>query len=123
MEDFIVAVDILGKIRLNGTSSSNRGRIEILYNNTWGTICDHNWDMKDAMVVCRQLGFEAAKGALCCANYGEGNGPIWLDYVNCNGNETDLFDCQHSQFGSKNCHHSHDASVICGGNMIDKITR
>ena len=75
------------------------------------------------MVVCRQLGFETAINALCCAAYGQGKGPIWLDDVNCNGNETDLFDCQQSQIGTSNCHHINDASVICGGNiiMIDSI--
>ena len=44
-------------IRLvNGTSSSN-GRIEINVNNRWGTICAFDWDIRDATVACRQLGF------------------------------------------------------------------
>ncbi|EDV27394.1 uncharacterized protein TRIADDRAFT_21558, partial [Trichoplax adhaerens] len=102
-------------VRLRGTSFSNRGRIEVFYNNTWGTVCDDEWDIHDAMVACRQLGFETARRALCCAAYGEGSGTIWLDNVRCNGNETDLFDCQHQDFGYSDCHHSHDASVICGG--------
>ena len=45
-----------GDIRLQGGNSS-RGRVEICYNNIWGTVCDSFWDNTDARVACRQLGF------------------------------------------------------------------
>ena len=53
-----------GDIRLmNGTEPSVReGRVEICYNNTYGTVCDDRWDTLDAGVVCRQLGLNRSEG-------------------------------------------------------------
>ena len=53
-----------GDIRLmNGTEPSVReGRVEICYNNAYGSICDDFWDITDADVVCRQLGFNESEG-------------------------------------------------------------
>ena len=47
-----------GAIRLAGSgSSSTNGRVELCYNNQWGTVCDDFWGSSDAQVVCRQLGY------------------------------------------------------------------
>ena len=42
-----------------------------------------------------------------------GVGPIFLDDVNCRGNETNLDDCTHNGVGNHNCRHDEDAGVIC----------
>ena len=44
-----------GALRLVGGSTPYEGRVEICFNNLWGTICDDGWNNADAMVVCRQL--------------------------------------------------------------------
>ena len=46
-----------GAIRLQGGTATS-GRVEICYNNIWGTVCDDLWDTTDVQVVCRQLGYE-----------------------------------------------------------------
>ena len=101
-------------VRLVGGSDNATGRVEVYSNGTWGTVCDDNWDIRDARVVCRQLGFRYALNAYHNAPYGRGTGPILLDNVTCFGSESSLFSCGHSGVGNHNCSHSKDASVRCG---------
>ena len=105
----------LKALRLVGGSRSSEGRVEVFYNNQWGTVCDDYWDINDARVVCRQLGYPGAISAPGSARFGAGSGPIWLDDVNCQGNETSILYCGHRGWGIENCGHHEDASVECYG--------
>uniref|UniRef100_A0A8C9XT49 SRCR domain-containing protein n=1 Tax=Sander lucioperca TaxID=283035 RepID=A0A8C9XT49_SANLU len=105
-----------GQIRLTGSGSTPcSGRVEVYYNNTWGTVCDDGWDSDDAKVVCRELGCDTAMSAPQSTYFGEGTGQIWLDDVDCLGNERSLTQCKHRGFGTHNCGHGEDAGVFCSG--------
>ena len=100
-------------MRLVGGSSSNEGRVEVYYNGTWQTVCDHYWDINEAHVVCRQLGYRGAVTAHKNAHFGRGTGTILLDNLHCNGTESSLLRCTHNGLNVHNCGHCDDAGVTC----------
>ena len=79
----------------------------------WGTVCDSLWDLNDAQVVCRHLGYGVALAAPGRAAFGRGAGKVWLNWVQCKGGEDFILDCPHTKWGQSQCGHSEDASVIC----------
>ncbi len=98
---------------LRGGNSPYKGRVEVYHDGRWGTVCDDGWDLNDANVVCRQLGYREAWRAAREATYGQGGGPIWMDDLRCRGDEESLGDCPFSGWGVHNCAHAEDASVVC----------
>ena len=102
-------------MRLRGSShDSDEGRVEIFYEREWGTICDDFWDLRDAQVACRELGYVFAVSALHgwrVRNHGDSR--IWLDNLHCTGNERSLADCPHNGWGNHNCRSYGNAGVEC----------
>ncbi|CAI8051118.1 Neurotrypsin, partial [Geodia barretti] len=113
-----------GDVRLVGGSGNYSGRVEVCFNNAWGTVCDDDWDTGDAEVVCKQLGFDPM-GSLALRNafFGQGTGAIFLDDANCSPqNHSTLIECFASidaSVGDHDCQHREDASVVCSSDCED----
>lgn len=99
-------------VRLVGGPTENTGRVEVKFRGEWGTVCDDEFDERDAHVVCRQLGYSGMNGIL---RLGHGTGNIWLDNLQCNGDEEALVFCPHNGYATHNCFHGEDVAVNCSG--------
>lgn len=75
-------------------------------------MCQDYWNMEEAKVVCRQLGFTKVLGPW---RYGRGTGKVWLDDMGCSGSEVSLQSCSHRGWGTVSSHcntHQYDAGVV-----------
>lgn len=118
-----------GTLRIIDGLNNTVGRLEVYYNDTWGTVCDDLFDDQDASVACRQLGYlrgvavhlgSSSSGAsVTGVNLfapATGTVPIWMDDLACTGSEARLERCQYSGWGRENCDHSEDVGVSCFNN-------
>ena len=102
-------------MRLVGGPHRCEGRVEVERNGEWGTVCDDSWNMKDAEVLCRELGCGAAKGTPSGNLYkplADEKQKIFIREVNCNGTEDELIKCDQLE-DVYDCSHSEDAGAIC----------
>lgn len=98
----------------NGTDRCS-GRVEIFHDGQWGTVCDDKWGMQEVAVACREMNCGTAIAAKYKAFFGRGHDQVWLDDVECIGDEKFLTDCRHRGLGEHDCDHNEDAGLICSG--------
>ena len=107
--------------------SSVEGRLEVFYKDEWGTVCDDEWDLQDAHVVCRQLGLGRATQALAglVHDYGPGEHSILLNKLRCNGSEQVLAQCLSEkgifQRAKETCRNKEDVALICEGEAHQNV--
>lgn len=107
-----------GDLRLVAGDARNRGRVEVLNNMVWGTVCDDLIDAPPgstefARVACRQLRYTESGSVLLTGAVVDGTDPIWLDDLMCGGTETRLNMCPNRGWGVHNCSHAEDIGLVC----------
>uniref|UniRef100_A0A3B1K6T4 SRCR domain-containing protein n=1 Tax=Astyanax mexicanus TaxID=7994 RepID=A0A3B1K6T4_ASTMX len=117
-EDAGVSCSERNKIRLVNGTRSCCGRVEIYHKDQWGTVCDDDWDIQDAEVVCRQMGCGKAVSASHNTSFGWESRPTWLNHVGCRGTESYITDCSHERMRNMNCGHRRDAGVVCSSKYV-----
>ena len=89
----------------------------MFYNGQWGTVCTpwEGWDINDARVVCRQLGFPGALEVISDHRYTPENGSesIVLDNVHCTGEEEGIQYCLHGGWMKTKCFSTTHVRVVC----------
>lgn len=107
------ALDV--EVRLVDGKTHNEGRIEIKgYEHDWGGVCDDGFGIQEANVFCRQAGFKlGAREAVLLSRFGNGNGQINLDEVDCNGNEESVLECKFNPWTENDCSLKEFAGVVC----------
>ena len=83
----------------------------------WGAICKDLFSLTAANVVCRQLGYPGA--VRISSSFGSDSVQIWLDDVQCTGNETSIDQCSHNKFNVYDCDFNTDqVGVECIGQFF-----
>ena len=117
-------------MRLGGFgSSATEGYVEAFDITTgqWGGICDHSFDVYDAHVICKMLGFttaiEALSNSVPADLYGIAlsGSNFTLDDLECIGSESSVFDCTVTGEPNEICGASDIAGVKCATSKINKV--
>ncbi|KRZ28512.1 Neurotrypsin, partial [Trichinella pseudospiralis] len=109
------------EVRLVNGSSIDRGRLEVKFYGIWGTVCNRDFTVHDAAVVCRMLGKQGVPIIEPYQKYGSGTGPIWLQNPGCSGDEEELTRCRIRRWGYSKCSHDEDVALYCKESVFSTV--
>ncbi|XP_044176594.1 hemicentin-2-like [Acropora millepora] len=102
------------RVRLAGVSGVNyAGRVEVFYQGKWGKICRNEWDINDAKVVCRELGFQSALAEFTGMDIKDDTIPVAMSNVACTGQEPFLASCKRLDGKHVECVDDIGAQALC----------
>ncbi|XP_072494139.1 scavenger receptor cysteine-rich type 1 protein M130-like [Notamacropus eugenii] len=117
-EDYCINEDKVGLIcsgfvKLVAGDGPCSGRVQITSETIWSTVCDWNFTLSTAKVICAELKCGTAVSIMKGSHFGRGNGTIWDKVFQCNGREPLLSQCPTVPIPQGKCSHSMDVGVIC----------
>ncbi|XP_058628383.1 deleted in malignant brain tumors 1 protein [Onychostoma macrolepis] len=104
------------EVRLVGGSRCS-GRLEILHDQSWMSVCDAVFDQQDAEVVCRELDCGAPVQVLGAAAFDKGDAQMWTQEIQCRGDESQINLCPTSPSHKYNCSHNNDTGLMCADSV------
>ena len=111
----LVSVFVDFSVEVQPLDGPRKGRVEIYNDRRRGLVCSNGWDTHDATVVCQQK-ILGTNGIATQLTYNKTE-TVWLNGVNCVGNEPQLSLCPHNGIGIVNdC--TFVAGVECFGKKI-----
>ncbi|XP_062891027.1 uncharacterized protein LOC134338836 isoform X3 [Mobula hypostoma] len=100
---------------VNGPDNCS-GRVEIHHRGERGRFGNDGWDLKDADVLCRQVGCGFGESL---PRFRPGTGVIWYTWADCQGNEKSLWDCNLQRYlPTRYRNKEQDASAKCSANPL-----
>ena len=96
--------------------------MEVYHNGEWSAVCDDGWNLDDAHLVCRELGFSKA---ISTRNHGisiQDVSSICLNNLKCVGTEWTITNCSYKR---ERIHffHRYSGGVKCvSGNIFVVVT-
>ena len=102
-----------GTLRLVDGLSEHEGRVEVYHFGLWGTVDTYQWDLLDAIVVCRQLNYSTAVNTHRYSY--NSSAPVWLISVQCTGLEDELTQCKNGGPILSSPSYRSAAGVVCAG--------
>ncbi|XP_035259237.1 scavenger receptor cysteine-rich type 1 protein M130-like [Anguilla anguilla] len=109
------------KVRLVGGADLCSGRVEVHHGSSWGTVCDADFDQQDAEVVCRELGCGVPQELRGAAAFGQGEGQVWAEEIQCTGKESHIPFCPKAPSQNQHCSHGNDVGLVCSGSEDVKL--
>ncbi|XP_065326268.1 scavenger receptor cysteine-rich type 1 protein M160-like [Pelmatolapia mariae] len=113
---YILHATCLDSVRLLNGSNLCSGRLQVKSNQKWFSVCEADFDLQDAEVVCRELGC-GPPSVLQRALYGEVEAPVWSKEFQCEGHESALLDCRSSSSARNSCSPGKAVGLTCSESL------
>ncbi|KAL7298469.1 hypothetical protein TKK_0008256 [Trichogramma kaykai] len=117
--DMPMQLDSQVPVRLLGGKTIKEGRLQLRVGEKWGTVCNYGWTMRDAALVCHQLGLTLdpdnwymERSDIPRAGTNE---DIVLSNIQCTEDDVDISRCKAETADEfeNSCTHENDVGVRC----------